>query len=259
MRIGGFCAHHGADLHGARVRAQHLDGIVVAVAPGALHVEGVVLLPGGVLGRDVELGEVEVVGLDVWPLGDGKAHVAEDLGDLVEHLADRMDAPVLQRAEPHGQRDVGLLGGEPRRERAALQLGLARLQRLADAGLEAVDGLPEGLALIGRQRAELRHQLGDAPLLAERGNAHALDGGQVARRADLGDQRALEGGDVGVLCHRLSSRALCPGSSSPRTPSLRGDVPQRPQESVDPWIPGTSPGMTPTPLSAGRPPDRRAP
>ena len=57
------------------------------------------LLPGGVLGRDVELGEVEVVGLDVRPLGDGKAHVAEDLGDLVEHLADRMDAAVLQRAE----------------------------------------------------------------------------------------------------------------------------------------------------------------
>ena len=108
--------HHGADLHGARVRAQHLDGIVVAVFARALHVEGVVLLPGRVLGRDIELGEVEIVGLDVGPLGDGEAHVAEDLGHLVPHLADGVDAPFLQRPEPHGQRDVGRLGGETRRE-----------------------------------------------------------------------------------------------------------------------------------------------
>ena len=68
------------------------------------------LLAGGVLGRDVELGEVEVVGLDVGPFGDGEAHVGEDLDHLVEHLADGMDAPVLQRAGAHGQRHVGLLG-----------------------------------------------------------------------------------------------------------------------------------------------------
>ena len=92
-----------------------------------LEIERVVLLPGGMLGRDVELGEVEVVGLDVRPFGDGEAHVAEDLGHLVPHLADGVDAPVLQRPEPHGQRDVGLLGGEARRQGAALQVGLARL------------------------------------------------------------------------------------------------------------------------------------
>ena len=96
MRIGGFWRQHGADLHGARVRAQHHAR---ADPPSDLEIEGVVLLPRGVLGRDVELGEVEVVGLDVGPLGDGEAHVGEDLGHLVEHLADGMDAPVLQRPE----------------------------------------------------------------------------------------------------------------------------------------------------------------
>ena len=115
--------HHRADLHGARVRAQHLDGVVVALFARGLHVEGVVLLPGRMLGRDVELGEVEIVGLDVGAFGNGEAHVAEDLGHLVPHLADGMDAPFLQGPEPHRQRDVGLLGGETRRELAALKVG----------------------------------------------------------------------------------------------------------------------------------------
>ena len=80
------------------------------------------------------------------------------------------------------------LGGEAGRQRAALQLGLAALQGLADARLEAVDGLAERLALVGRQRAERRHQLGDAALLAERRDAHALDGVEIARAGDLGEQ-----------------------------------------------------------------------
>ena len=193
--------HHGADLHRARMRAQHHDADAVALPPLALHVEGVVLLPGGVLGRDVELGEVEVVGLDVGPLGDGEAHVAEDLDDLVEHLAHRMDAPILQRPGAHRQRDVGLLGGEAGRERAALQIGLAAFQRVADARLEAVDGLPEGLALVSRAACPARHQLRDAALLAERGDAHALDRGEVAGGGDLGDERAFERGEIGCLCH----------------------------------------------------------
>ena len=173
---------------------------------GALHVEGVVLLARGVLGRDVELGEIVVVGLDVRPFGDGEAHVGEDLDHLVEHLADGVDAPVLQRPGAHGQRHVGLLAGEAGRERAALQLGLAAFQRLADARLEAVDRLPEGLALVARQGAQRRHQLRDAPLLAERGDAHALDRREIGGSRDLGGERALEGGEIGGLCHPLSSR-----------------------------------------------------
>ena len=97
------------------------------------EVERVVLLARGMLGRDVELGEVEVVGLDVGTLGDREAHVGEDLDALVEHLGDRVDAPVGDRAEPHGQRHVGLLVGEAMRQGIAFERGFARLQRLADA------------------------------------------------------------------------------------------------------------------------------
>ena len=57
----------------------------------------------------------------------------------------------------------------------AFERGFARLQRLADARLDVVDGLAEAAALLGRQRAERRHQLGDAALLAERANAHGFE------------------------------------------------------------------------------------
>ena len=100
-----------------------------------------------------------------------------------------MDAPVLQRPDAHGQRHVGVLAGEAGGEGTALQLGLAAFQRLADARLEAVDGLPEGLALIARQGAQRRHQLGHAPLLAERGDAHALDA-RAGRRPPRSRRRA---------------------------------------------------------------------
>ena len=42
-------------------------------------------------------------GLDVGPLGNGEAHVAENLGHLIEHLAHGMDAPLLQRPGAHRQ------------------------------------------------------------------------------------------------------------------------------------------------------------
>ena len=86
-------------------------------------------------------------------------------------------------------------------ERAALQLRLAALKGVADARLEAVDSLAEGLALIGRERAQPRHQLGDAALLAERSDAHALDGAKIARAGYLGEQGVFEGGKVGGVSH----------------------------------------------------------
>ena len=163
------------------------------------------------------------------PFGDGKAHVAEYLGDLVEHLADGMDAAVLQRAEPDGQRDVGLLGGEPGGQRAALEIALAGIERLADARLEAVDGLAEDLALVGGQRAQLRHQLGDAALAAECGNAHALDRSEVAGSGDLAEKRGLEGGEV--LCHGCH-----PGRSASARES-RDPVADFAQSRIRPWVP----------------------
>src|ERR1700733_13603928 len=63
---------HGAHLPRARVRAQKL-----ALALG------------------IGLKKEHVVALDVRPFGDREAHLGKNGGDLVHHLADRMDAPGL--------------------------------------------------------------------------------------------------------------------------------------------------------------------
>ena len=101
-RIGGFCAQHGADLHRRGVRAQqHARAVRLR-----REVERVVHLAGRMALGEVQRGEVVVVGLDVRPFGDREAHVGEDRGELVDHLADRMDAADLGRRLAHRQRDV---------------------------------------------------------------------------------------------------------------------------------------------------------
>ena len=37
--------------------------------------------------REIQLGEVVIVGLDIGAFGDGEAHIGEDRGQLVDHLA----------------------------------------------------------------------------------------------------------------------------------------------------------------------------
>ena len=76
--------------------------------------------------REIELGEIVVVGLDVGAFGDGKTHIGENRGQFVDHLADRVDAADLGRRFAHRQRDVDALGAEPRVERRALERLAAR-------------------------------------------------------------------------------------------------------------------------------------
>jgi hypothetical protein len=86
--------------------------------------------------RDVEGGEVVEIVLDIRPLGDREAHLAEDRRQLVDRLADRMDAPgrlgragsvTSIRSRPGARR------GRPR-ERAA-----ARLDGRGDLVLDGVE------------------------------------------------------------------------------------------------------------------------
>ena len=73
-------------------------------APSGLlrQIEGVVHLARRMVRRDVEGGEIVEVVLDVRPFGDGEAHLAEDGDDLVDGLADRMDAALGFRAAAAG-------------------------------------------------------------------------------------------------------------------------------------------------------------
>ena len=179
MRIGGFCYEHGADLHRARVRAQHQPRAV----GGFREIERVVVLPRRMLGRDVERGEIVEVGLDVRTFGDREAHIGEDLGDLVGDLADRMDAALCERTEAHRQRHVGALAGELRAESCAGQHLAPRFERLDDAVFQTVDRLAEALALFRRQRSEPPASARRRGPFAERGDRAPLRARQDRKRA----------------------------------------------------------------------------
>ena len=133
-----------------------------------------------------------MVGLDVRTFGDGKAHVAEDGGNLVDNLADGMDAAALGRRLAHGQCNVDRLGDEAGGHGRVLQLGLALAERLGDPVLQAVDRRTLRLPLLGSHGAQRLQKLRDGTLLAERGDAHGLDRLLVVGGGDLGQQRALQ-------------------------------------------------------------------
>ena len=59
-----------------------------------------------VSGREVEPGEIVVVGLDVRSFGDGEAHIREDHHQLFPHAADGMDSSLGGGIWPDGERDV---------------------------------------------------------------------------------------------------------------------------------------------------------
>ena len=94
MRSGGFCLSMVRICTGLVWVRKHRPR---AVGPFG-EIEGVVILPRRMLGRNVERGEIVEVGLDVRAFGDREAHIGEDLGDLVGDLAHRVDAALGERA-----------------------------------------------------------------------------------------------------------------------------------------------------------------
>ncbi len=100
--------------------------------------------------------------------------------------------PSASGAFAHRQGDVGALSREPRAQRRAAKRLALGFQRLADALFELVDGLAEALALFRRHAPERLHQLRDAALLAERGDAHLFQRAEVCRLGDSAKQLALD-------------------------------------------------------------------
>src|SRR5262245_37989522 len=103
-----------------------------------------------------------------------------------------MDAALGERAFAHREGDVGTLSREPRAQRDATKRLALCFQRLADAILQLIDGLPEALALFRRHAPERLHQLGDAALLAERSDSHIFQRYEVCSLGDRGKQLALD-------------------------------------------------------------------
>ena len=163
---------HGTDLHGRGLGAQQGAGLVI-------QVEGVGPFPGGMVVGSVELGEVIVGLLNLGTVHDLKAHVDEDLFDLIEHGV-------------HGMlvADGGLLAGDGDVQSLILQfLGHGLL------------GQHGGLGFHGRfhRGADLIGQLSHDGAFFRRELAHLLqNGGQLALLAQILDpQRFQRSGVLG--------------------------------------------------------------
>ena len=125
---------------------------------------------------------MEIV-FDMRPFGNSEAHFAEYRRQLLDRLADRVQAPNLGRARRQG--DIDLLRSQLGFQRIGLEPRQARLQRLSNGILHSVEGLAGGLALLRRQAAEVLHQAGNLTLLTERTHPHALQRLQVGGLGNL--------------------------------------------------------------------------
>ena len=165
-------------------------------------------LAGGMALGEVQLGEVEVVALDIRPLRHGEAEVGEDRGQFVDDLADRVDAAEIERAFAHGQRDIDRLGGEPGVEGPFGQPFLALCDRGLHAVAERVEGLAGDLALLRLHLAQRGEQPGDDAGLAQRCDAHSLQRRLIGSAGDTRHDVGLDGGGFG---HRFNSSGKVAG------------------------------------------------
>src|ERR1700722_7833632 len=179
---------HRAHLHRAGVRAQTFP---LARFIGRKK-ERVVHLARRMSRREVELSEIVVVALDVRPFGDGKAHLGENGGDLVHHLADWMDPSGFDAGQADGQRDVGSLAFELGLKACAFQHRAPRRERFRDLILQRIDGRALGLALVRSELAERGEQRGDRSLLAERSDARGLERAFIRRAFNRGERHPFK-------------------------------------------------------------------
>ena len=185
-------AHHGAHLHRARMCTEHFRQRVVAL----LQEEGVMCLARRVAFREVQRGEVVPVILDVRALCHAEAHVAEDRGDLLENLHNRVQR-ALPRQRRGRQRQVDLFAHQLGLKGFGLQRALAAAHGVFDPGLEGIEGRALLLALFWRHGAQRAHQAGNPAFLAELGDAHGVQRVQAGRRLDGGQRFLLDRCDVG--------------------------------------------------------------
>ena len=110
--------------------------------------------------RHVERFEVVVVVFDLGAFEYLVAETGEDVLHLLAHEAERM--AMAEHGCASGQRDVHGVGRAARGGERGFALGEGRF----DARLERVHELAERAAIAGRQRGQLRHEVGDPAGLA---------------------------------------------------------------------------------------------
>ena len=198
---------HGAHLNRRSVGAQQL-------APPEMvggEKERVVHLPRRVAFGEVERGEVQLVRLDVGPFGHREAEIGEDRGDLLDHLADRVDAAADLRRLAQGKRHVDALGGEPGVEGGFRQRLALGEDRALHPVAQAVDEGAALATLVGRHRTQRLEELRDAALLAEGRHAQGFEARLVPGPLDLPEEVAFESVEIHHRCPYRSSECCVRG------------------------------------------------
>ena len=164
------------------------------------QIERVVLLPRRMLGRDVERGEIVEILLDMRPLGDGEPHLAKDRDDLVDGLADRVDAARHRRAAPAGsRRRARRRGGRARARREPSSASAS-----SAAAISSLSGVERGAGARAAHRPDrARRDRASAPLT---GRCRPSTATRICSSAS-GDAAAA------ISLQRLSLQ-LCPGRPS---------------------------------------------
>ena len=184
---------HRADLHRRGVGAQNMGRAIVAL--GAVHEEGVMFLPRGVFGRNVQGVEIIPVALDLRAGRDGKAHVGEDRGKFIHHLTDGVNGAGGARAA--GKGDVKPFALEPGIKRGIGETGFAGAQGGVNLILQQVERGTRGLAFLGGHAAQFAHFQADLALFAKGGKTDLFQRGFVRGIGDGGDVLAAQGGEIG--------------------------------------------------------------
>ena len=170
---------HRPDLHRRGMRPQqHFLASCAAVR----EIECVVHRARRVALGHVERSEIVPAVLDLWPGGDGKAEVGENLGQFVHYLAHRMDRAA--RRLGCGQAEIDCLGGKASFEGGAFQRGLSGGEGLGDTLAERVDLRPRGLALLRAHAAQRLQQPRNRTLFAKHFDTQRLENVERIRRAD---------------------------------------------------------------------------
>src|ERR1700744_4798848 len=97
-----------------------------AIGPGP-QIEGVLHLARRMVWRDIEGGEVLEVVLDIRTFGDAETHLAENGDDLIDSLADRVQATFALGA--WRQRQVDRFEGQPSVQGGLFEIALASTDR----------------------------------------------------------------------------------------------------------------------------------
>ena len=143
-------------------------------------IERVLHIARGVILRQIQRFEVEVVALDLGSLLDGKAHLQEDLLDAVQRDRERVQMPHGRR--PPRQGHVDLLGGNLVRKFPLRQfLGLCRKQ-LLEFGTRLVDDLADARTLLLCEGAHAAQECGHLALFAKEFHANIIEFTEAARR-----------------------------------------------------------------------------